>query len=174
MGDSSATPRKIFLYNDSEPSNCVLAATPTRKYYEQPLKSSLHHGGSMDAAYESENSEYEEGESPSGTFYRPKTSRGTSRPSPDAFFDYVIPSPVNQNRRDRLIEKSFSASMKKKSSTHGEELMLTKESYSRALSKTESSDKMDGESADAREMTGTTQYSAISTGCWLFGSLLRV
>lgn len=173
MGDSSATPRKIFLYNDSEPSNCVLAATPTRKYYEQPLKSSLHHGGLMDAAYESENSEYEEGESPSNTFYRPKTSRGTSRPSPDAFFDYVIPSPVNQNGRDRLFEKSRSASTKKKSSTH-EGLILTKESYSRALSKTESSDKMDGESADAREMTGTTQYSAIFTGCWLFGSLLRV
>lgn len=27
---------------------------------------------------------------------RPKTSRGTSHPSPDAFFDYVIPSPVSK------------------------------------------------------------------------------
>ena len=128
----------------------------------------------MNAAYESENSEHEEGESPSNTFYRPKTSRGTSRPSPDAFFNYVIPSPVNQNGRDRLLEKGCSASMKKKSDNDDRKLIITKESYSRALSKTESSDKVEGESVDEREMTGTTQYSAIFTGCWLFGSLLRV
>jgi hypothetical protein len=31
---------------------------------------------------------------------RPKTSRGTSRPSPDAFADYVVPSPL----RDAMME----------------------------------------------------------------------
>jgi len=40
--------------------------------------------------------------SPGGT-HRPKTSRGKSHPSPDEFFDYVVPSPPATKYADRII-----------------------------------------------------------------------
>lgn len=174
IGDSSETPRKIFLYNDSDPSNCVLAATPTRKNYEHPLKSSLQRRGSSDAAYESENSEYEESGNPSNKFYRPKTSRGTSRPSLDAFFDYVIPSPVNRGGRNRPFERSHSAFVNTKSDIRIQNSVPPRTGFSGALLETESTTLSEGEYLDEREITNTTQCSAIIVGCWLFGSLLRV
>lgn len=174
IGDSSETPRKIFLYNDSDPSNCVLAATPTRKNYEHPLKSSLQRRGSSDAAYESENSEYEESGNPSNKFYRPKTSRGTSRPSLDAFFDYVIPSPVSRGGRNRPFERSHSAFVNTKSDIRIQNSVPPRTGFSGALLETESTTLSEGEYLDEREITNTTQCSAIIVGCWLFGSLLRV
>ncbi len=33
---------------------------------------------------------------------RPKTSRGVSHPSPDKFYDYVIPSPPEKRFRSRI------------------------------------------------------------------------
>ena len=76
------TPKKVFSYNKDDPSSYVPLATTTRMENTE-LKSSLSFRGNNIT-----------------DDLRPKTSRAVSRPSPDAFTDYVVPSPL----RDAMME----------------------------------------------------------------------
>ena len=85
LASQGQTPKKVFSYNKDDPSSYVPSATPTRmeNYQNNELKSSLSYRGS--ALVDD---------------LRPKTSRGTAHPTPDAFTDYVVPSPL----RDAMME----------------------------------------------------------------------
>ena len=82
---------------------------------------------------------------------RPKTSRGTSRPSPDEFASYVVPSP---NRDDPYTVTATTTEDHQSSrlQVHGNSI----ESERRAL------------------FTHVLSEKDVYIGCWLFGSLLRV
>ncbi len=124
------TPKKIFTYNKEDPSSYVPSATPTRMedyQNKEQLRSSL----SFDL--------------------RPKTSRGTSRPSPDAFADYVVPSPL----RDSMMEN-----------------MQNHENNSNKRNISNKIAVVDVHSTD--ETTHVLSEKDVYIGCWLFGALLRV
>lgn len=79
-------------------------------------------------------------------FDRPKTSRGKSHPSPDEFFNYVIPSPVHSSAGpSRLVIRSSSSE---------------EEEQAQALE------------LDDRGVRRERQVTLLA--CWLFGSIMRV
>jgi len=109
VGDEGHTPIKTFQYF----SNIPIAAAPNKAQFTQSASaiskhsklSTIHeflpppppenHSRERSSSAESSVKIYPEEKStdlpsPSG---RPKTSRGKSHPSPDEFFDYVVPSP---------------------------------------------------------------------------------
>lgn len=178
IGNISETPTKIFTYCNTDPTNCIVAATPTRKDEKHPLKSSLQWKSSSSALDDDTDCEYED----DGTLSsRPKTSRGTSHPSPDAFYDYVIPSPLF--RKGAGADKSMSSFLnleKEKNEIPAETMtsMSRKSADKKSLKTKDRSASKRIQSHDDRtenlERTLRRQDEAIFIGCWLFGSLLRV
>jgi len=147
---SGLTPKKIQTYNKEEPSSYVPLATPDRPINftnnnnnGNSLKSSLRSSFEMKQAFPLASSV-------SVDDNRPKTSRGTSRPSPDEFASYVVPSP----NRDDPYAGTTSEDHRQSSrlQVHGNNI----ESERRAL------------------FTHTLSEKDVYIGCWLFGSLLRV
>lgn len=171
VGNSSATPKKTFLYNQSDPANFVKAATPTRIDDILPLKSSLWRSSTSDST----NMEKVEGGS------RPKTSRGTSHPSPDAFFDYVIPSPVSKLNGDSDVNGFASVmNFERELDTGLEEGISTmKIKKTKKIKKIKKSKKsmlqvdIEIENLEQRQLK-QQQEDIIYIGCWLFGAMIRV
>jgi hypothetical protein len=176
MGNFSETPRKVFTYNNNDPSNCVIAATPTRKDEKQPLKSSMQWKSSSSSIDDDADSDHDGDVTSANTSSRPKTSRGTSHPSPDAFFDYVIPSPLYKKGNEP--DNSASGFLNLVKSKSSERNSATKSGSSTALLKTKGNLRTRlSKNTEHRERSDKAlkrQDEAIFTGCWLFGSLLRV
>ena len=189
VGNFSETPRKVFTYNESDPSNYVKAATPTRRDSAQPLKSNLLWKSSSSAIDDDVDVDYEVEGLSSANYSRPKTSRGTSHPSPDDFFDYVIPSPLSKHSNDFDLQPSSFMSLetgnttkgtknkdKDKTSKAGKSSITTKKSKKikkpRPVPVEEEEDQYEagGRASEAVQR----QDETIFIGCWLFGSLLRV
>ena len=178
IGNISETPRKVFTYRDTDPTNCVIAATPTRKNEKYPLKSSLHGKSSSSAIDDDMDCEHEDDGTSSS---RPKTSRGTSHPSPDAFYDYVTPSPPRRGGGTNKFMISFPHLEKEKNVPLAQRTTsATKKSRGKVSLKTkdrsapEKSQLHDCNMASNLESALKRQDEAIFIGCWLFGSLLRV
>lgn len=177
MGNFSETPRKVFTYNNNDPSNCVIAATPTRKDDKQPLKSSMQWKSSSSSSVDDDaDSEYDGDITSANTSSRPKTSRGTSHPSPDAFFDYIIPSPLY--KKGNVSDNTASSFMNLVKTKSNEQNPTTKSGTGKASSKTKgklrSKQSKNIEQREGSDRALQRQDEAIFTGCWLFGSLLRV
>ena len=147
---SGLTPKKVQSYNKEDPSSYVPLATPDRSINftnnnnGNSLKSSLRSSFEMKQAF-SHAAPVSEDNS------RPKTSRGTSRPSPDEFASYVVPSP---NRDDPYAVTTSEEDHPQSSrlQVHGNNI----DSERRAL------------------FTHMLSEKDVYIGCWLFGSLLRV
>lgn len=177
MGNFSETPRKVLTYNNNDPSNCIIAATPTRKDDKQPLKSSMQWKSSSSSSVDDDaDSEYEGDTTSANTSSRPKTSRGTSHPSPDAFFDYVIPSPLY--KKGNVSDNSASCFLNLVKSKSNEQNSTAKSGSGKASSKTKgkfrTKQSKNMEQREGLNRALQRQDEAIFTGCWLFGSLLRV
>jgi len=102
---SGETPKKVQTFTfDSVPSS-IPAATPQRDANGSTLKGVLvasKYGDANSAIMSSYGSPMETKSSVPPA--RPKTSRGSSNPSPDQFFDYVVPSsPENKRAVDAAI-----------------------------------------------------------------------
>ena len=142
------TPKKVQTYNKEEPSSYVPLATPERTssfLSDNSLKSSLR------SSFEAKQTLSPASSVPvPAADSRPKTSRGTSRPSPDEFASYVVPSP---NRDEPYV-------------------VTTSEDYHQS-----SRMKVHGNSIETDRHTLFTHVLSekdVYIGCWLFGSLLRV
>jgi len=85
------TPRKMTYFSKLDAPNAVESATPERQD-QLPLKGALKFSAFDEDEDDSEPDPYGSPEVTS----RPTTSRGKARPSPDDFFDYVVPSPEKQ------------------------------------------------------------------------------
>jgi hypothetical protein len=84
MGVSGQTPKKELMYSQTDPSSSVSWLAFAQNRTED----------AADSREESWGSGAPLGDAPSGgDLERPKTSRHKSRPTPDEFTDYVIPSP---------------------------------------------------------------------------------
>lgn len=180
IGNISETPRKIFTYNNNDPSNCVIAATPTRKDDKQPLKSSMQWKSSSSSIDDDADSDYEGDTTSTNMSSRPKTSRGTSHPSPDAFFDYVIPSPLykKENTSDNPASSFLNLVNRKNNEQKCPVDSTTKSGTGKVSSKmqnkTRSKQSRNAVRREGPDRALQRQDEAIFTGCWLFGSLLRV
>jgi hypothetical protein len=175
MGNFSETPRKVFTYNNNDPSNCVIAATPTRKDEKQPLKSSLQWRSSSSIDDDAD-SDYDGDITSANTSSRPKTSRGTSHPSPDAFFDYVVPSPLYKkgNVPDNAASSFLNLVQSKSSDQNSTTKTCSGKSSSKMKGKFRTRQSKNIEHREGSDRALQRQDEAIFTGCWLFGSLLRV
>ena len=197
IGNISETPRKVFTYNQTDPSSYVVAATPSRKDRSaQQLKSIWkNHSSELDDGHDlgEHSSSTEEG------FSRPKTSRGTSHPSPDDFFDYVIPSPlskhgiessfismdegdneiiprgeINIDRGNNGVTKKVNKEKKEKKSKK-EEKVEKRGKREKKIKKEKKVEVRGSEDEDDRHVEMVMRREqTIFMGCWLFGSLLRV
>lgn len=108
VGEEGHTPIKTFEYY----SNIPVAAAPNHTNFAKTVPSisrSLHLSPpkipvvlKTSPKFVRVHPEVEADFSPGGTS-RPKTSRGKSHPSPDEFFDYVVPSPPATKYADRVI-----------------------------------------------------------------------
>ena len=180
LGSLSETPRKVITYNEADPSNCVIAATPSRKDHSQPLKSNLHWSSSSSAIDDEVDGDLDRERPSSASYSRPKTSRGTSHPSPDDFFDYVIPSPVSKHGKIDLTVSSFLNLEKEKSDNNSLRSKTLGEKPLKSGNKTKKSKKLRStkkpKSVEAEEIEKPALQpdETIFIGCWLFGSLLRV
>lgn len=177
IGSLSETPRKIFTYNETDPSNCVEAATPSRKDHSQPLKSNMNWRSSSSTIDDDVEDDIEM-EGPSSTSYsRPKTSRGTSHPSPDDFFDYVIPSPLSKHGKLDFAASSFLSLGKEKNDNKNLKSRTSVEKphkTTKISKKLKSARKMKSSELEQIEKPSLRPDEIIFIGCWLFGSLLRV
>lgn len=126
------------------------------------------------------------------SFDRPKTSRGKSHPSPDEFFNYVIPSPEANRRggRSRLVldrEEGESQHHIKWADTTKDVSNLSNANSNRIPGVKESTEDDEGSvSGKARHLLsdsyllgfnleGVSRDKQIALlGCWLFGSALRI
>lgn len=99
LGKSGETPKKQLIYSIHEAPNTVQQATPLRGSNNNGAipRGVLAATSKIPPTVETNPDPYS---SPTGTskdigrvYERPKTSRGKSCPSPDEFYDYVIPSP---------------------------------------------------------------------------------
>eukprot|EP01038_Epipyxis_sp_PR26KG_P005112 gene5112-7123_t len=89
---------------------------------------------------------------------RPKTSRGKAHPSPDEFFDYIIPSPDVKKKQPKVI--IFPNKSQKKNNNAN--ILANK-------------NKVDNQfSLHSDEDDSTPLDDVRLLGCWLFGSALRV
>ena len=89
---------------------------------------------------------------------RPKTSRGKAHPSPDEYFDYVVPSPMNMEKLgkgSKFVVFNEGENIEYKVDSKADE------NY-RELQRQHEEDM-----ADKRDQIRML-------GCWLFGSALRV
>lgn len=116
IGAQGQTPKKQISYSIYDAPSQVPKATPQRGYNEPP-KSALAASSKVKSTSEDGlDGHFDANGSPIGNKYdapviskRPKTSRGKSCPSPDEFYDYVIPSP-NKISMDLNKQKVFSDS----------------------------------------------------------------
>jgi hypothetical protein len=110
---------------------------------------------------------------------RPKTSRGKHNPSPDEFFDYVIPSPDTKKlTANRLIiskeDKERGKSGKLTLFADEEELTSIHSQQSQATSNSDRHDISDNYLLGLN-LDGISRDKQLALlGCWLFGSVLRV
>ena len=144
------TPRKIFYFNKLDAPDQVESATPERAFFGEdvPLKSLLKKA--IDTVDEEvEENPYASPESSS----RPTTSRGKSRPSPEEFASYVVPSPERGS-----------------GSVEGKVLVFGDEEDSEAANVVESA------VSGKEDWKGNEGYEKelVAIGCWLFGSALSV
>ncbi len=96
---------------------------------------------------------------------RPKTSRGKAHPSPEEFFDYVIPSPerklsITNNQRDLDNSQKYNARQNVRSAGR---TPFRPESVSAEFQLRLNS-----------VPTQNTDKRTRVLGCWLFGSVLRL
>lgn len=148
------TPKKVQMYNKEEPSSYVPLATPTRSL---DFTNNNNNGNSLKSSLRSNLEVKQTIPAPAPvsadihiTYSRPKTSRGTSRPSPDEFTSYVVPSP---NRDDPYaVTTSEDHHQSSRMQVHGNSVGTER----RAL------------------FTHVLSEKDVYIGCWLFGSLLRV
>lgn len=100
---------------------------------------------------------------------RPKTSRGKSRPSPDEFYNYVVPSP-DHNKGSRYNRMIFDRTNGKGAVLVSDDLKLKG---------------FDGENSKQPEISDSVLFGLNLNGierekqvtllaCWLFGSSMRV
>lgn len=133
-----------------------------------------------------------------GTNGRPKTSRGKSHPSPDEFYNYVVPSPENARKagKSRLVLDGTSAVENQNGSGEAENghshvhfpTDTNSNSNGNSPNDTEAPPKpLNGDSQNGHSSHISDQYllgihlkgvsrekQVALLGCWLFGSALRV
>ena len=152
LAKSGLTPKKVQTFNKEEPSSYVPLATPTRSL---DFTSNNNNGNSLKSSLRNIDAKQTVPPAPVPTsadisYSRPKTSRGTSRPSPDEFASYVVPSP---NRDDPYaVTTAVDHSQSSRIQVHGNSI----DKERRAL------------------FTHVLSEKDVYIGCWLFGSLLRV
>ncbi len=161
------TPRKeTYFYKEDAPDS-MESATPERADGPVP-KGALKYFNSLSEADEEE--EVDPYSSPPQDL-RPTTSRGKSHPSPDEFFDYVVPSP----EKDRGLpattlvfdspgkEMELARKTEPYNDSSSESVMSTE---SESSSGTDDDMDMDSVSVKGKELA--------AIGCWIFGSMLAV
>ena len=145
------TPRKIFYFNKLDAPDQVESATPERAFFGEdvPLKSMLKKVSAV--VEEAPEDPYTSPE----TSTRPTTSRGKSRPSPEEFASYVVPSPKGNSSP----------------SVEGKVLVFDDDEDNEAVDVTDT--------ANGGEVRRTATVGAnineeelVAIGCWLFGSAL--
>jgi hypothetical protein len=100
---------------------------------------------------------------PSAVYDRPKTSRGKARPSPDEFFDYVVPSP-SQPERSNFNNPSLMVFSDGKNQNLSQSRGVSHREKEKSRKEQEEQAGMERERRDQIRMLG----------CWLFGTALRV
>jgi len=99
---------------------------------------------------------------------RPKTSRGKAHPSPDEFFDYVVPSPEKGSRPSAKVNSLKIETTKNELPT----AFAGSTPYSRII--VPGAENFDDETDDAEDELNEKSKKVRLLGCWLFGSFLRI
>ena len=146
------TPRKIFYFNKLDAPDQVESATPERAFFgdDGPLKSLLKKASPV-----AEEAPVDPYTSPEAST-RPTTSRGKSRPSPEEFASYVVPSP----------ERGSSSPVEGK-------VLVFDDDDDKAINFMESAESGEDESK-GEDSWNTNEEEVVAIGCWLFGSALSV
>jgi hypothetical protein len=126
----------------------------------------------------------------SNTYNRPKTSRGKAHPSPDEFFDYVVPSPekfpvLALNAKNKQKNKNKNSSKGKKSEIESKPFFSSQDlrSAGRTPYRPESVSAElqfqlnEEEDTFSKIIVGdeiTHEKHCRMLGCWLFGTALRL
>jgi hypothetical protein len=150
------TPRKVYYFNKNDAPSEVEKATPQRGAFfneNEPLKSAIKEDSMERIVEASENDPFQ---SPPLTD-RPTTSRGKARPSPEEFFDYVVPSPDHDSNARKVLKFD-----ENDVNENGDEVEKAAEVNNNPYN---------------TSPTGKTKEDPtelIALACWLFGSALSV
>lgn len=187
LGNPGETPKKFLAFNQKAPPSdiqSILSQSSREKESSTTLPT-------IDEIYPSTAT----GSPEKNDFGRPKTGRGKAHPSPDEFFDYVVPSPDtgkiksnriliharNKNKKntrgtaseddESSVYTETSASTGKQSQTSASEGSSTR---SRSVS-VSSSTRLADNYMLGLNMEGVARDKQIALlGCWLFGSALKI
>ena len=178
------TPRKEQFFNQEDAPDSIESATPERATEGIPMK------GVLKFSALPEEQEVDMYASPQASSTRPTTSRGKSRPSPDEFFDYVVPSPQKseggavvtlvfdspeqqqQHEEEKEEEDKNKNIQKQNMQNTGVPMEPYNDSSSESVMSSDSSSmEFDQDSAS---MATLQREELVAIGCWLFGSMLAV
>lgn len=157
MGLTGLTPKKVFKYSERRVDVGVEGQTPKKFFHynlgeapSQTFPASLPSPTSSNENVDDINvPKFSPVRNASEVPDRPKTSRGKAHPSPDEFFDYVVPSP-QQEKQGKKQDK------KPKVVFFNEKVALSSQTDDEVLNEAAKRDQIR------------------MLGCWLFGSALRV
>lgn len=209
VGIEGETPKKVFSIDRNYPSKAfdamahIMESSVDDESDEVTDQSSQPDSEAQDAEDDDneENNEQSAAEflrqlaTENNSFERPKTSRGKSHPSPDEFFNYVVPSPEANRRggRSRLVLEKDDASQSQVddavSTTSSKRHIKWNDSTPTTEpleSDTNDMSNIDDNEEDERHelsdnyllginLDGVSRDKQIALlGCWLFGSALRI
>lgn len=141
MGKPGETPKTEFIYKETDPSTITRETKTIKSNFSPPPKPTKDQALSIE-----------------GQNGRPKTSRGKAHPSPDEYFDYVVPSPYKNHQSGVMtLDKGHVKVNESVDSTSSQHELSTKEL----------NHQMHVSNDHRKERIRVL-------GCWLFGSALRI